>query len=53
VALVTFTVTVHEPAAGMVAPASVTFPAPLAAVTVPPAHVVAPFAGVAFTTFAG
>src|SRR6185312_5247842 len=42
----TFTVTVHEPDAGIVAPESATLVPPLAAVTAPPAHVVAP-AGVA------
>ena len=52
VPLVTVTVTVHEPLAGIVPPESATLPPPLAAVTAP-AHVVAPFAGVAFTRFAG
>src|SRR5882672_12470637 len=39
VALVTFTVTVHEPLAGTVAPVSATLVPLLAAVTVAPAHV--------------
>src|SRR5438132_48358 len=52
-ALVTFTVTVHEPLAGIVAPERATLAPPLAAVTAPPAQVVAPDAGVALTTFAG
>jgi hypothetical protein len=53
VALVTFTVTVQEPLAGIAAPESPTLVALFAAVTVPPAQVVAPEAGVAFTRFAG
>ena len=48
-ALVTVTVTVHEPLAGMVAPESAALVPAFAAVTVPPAQVVAPEAGVAFT----
>ena len=40
--VVTFTVTVHEPVAGTVPPASATLVPLLAAVTVPPPHVVAP-----------
>ena len=48
---VTFTVTVHEPPAGTVAPESATELPPAAAVTVPPAQVVAP-AGVAVFTIA-
>src|SRR5262252_1398887 len=52
-ALVTVTVTVQEPFAGMVPLASARVPPPLAAVTVPTPHVVAPPAGVAFTTPAG
>ena len=51
--LVTVTVTVHEPLAGIVPPESATLAPPLAAVTVPPAQVVAPEAGVALTRFAG
>src|SRR5205814_5471288 len=53
VPLVTVTVTVHEPLAGIVPPESATLPPPLAAVTAPPTHVVAPFAGFALTRFAG
>ncbi len=53
VADVTFTVTVHEPLAGTVAPESVALVPPLAAVTVPPAHVVAPEAEAVFTRPAG
>src|SRR5690349_6588083 len=49
----TFTVTVHEPLAGMAPPESATDGPPSAAVTVPPAHVVVPVAGVAFTSPAG
>ena len=52
-AQVTFTVTVHEPLAGTVAVASATLVPLLAAVTVPPAHVVAPLAAAVFTRFAG
>jgi hypothetical protein len=43
------TVTVHEPLAGIVAPASDTVPPPFAAVTLPPAQLVAA-AGVALFT---
>jgi hypothetical protein len=53
VADVTFTVTVHEPLAGMVAPESATLVPLLAAVTVPPTHVVAPEALVVFTRPSG
>src|SRR6185503_20688881 len=53
VALVTLTVTVHEPLAGMVAPESATEVPALAAVTVPPAHVVAPAGVAVFTRPAG
>src|SRR6266849_3195130 len=53
VALVTLTVTVHEPLAGTVAPESATLVPLLAAVTVPPAQVVAPLALAVFTRFAG
>src|SRR6185312_16945845 len=42
VPLVTLTVTVQEPEAGIVPPESATLVPLLAAVTVPPAHVVAP-----------
>src|SRR5438270_702956 len=52
-ALVTLTVTVHVPLAGMVAPLNATLAAPFTAVTLPPTHVVAPEAGFALTTFAG
>ena len=48
-ALVTFTVTVQLPAAGMVPPVSATELPPFAAVAVPP-HVVATFDGVALTS---
>src|SRR5439155_22240646 len=47
------TVTVHEPLAGIVPPESATLVALLTAVTVPPAHVVAPLAAAVFTRFAG
>src|SRR6185312_9206988 len=50
---VTFTVTVHEPEAGIVPPESATLVPLLAAVTVPPAHVVAPEAEAVFTRPAG
>jgi hypothetical protein len=50
---VTFTVTVQEPLAGIVPAESATLLTPLAAVTTPPTHVVAPVAGVAFTRPAG
>ena len=50
---VTLTVTLQLPEAGMVAPASATLAAPFAAVTVPPAHVVAPLAEAVFTRPAG
>ena len=54
VADVTFTVTVHEPLAGTVAPESATLPPPFAAVTVaPPPQVVAPLALAVLTRFAG
>ena len=53
VALVTFTVTVQLPEAGIVAPLRTTLVPLLAAVTVPPAHVVAPDADAVFTRFAG
>ena len=53
VELVTLTVTVHEPLAGIVPPESAALAPPFAAVTAPPAHVVAPDAGVALTTLAG
>ena len=53
VALVTLTVTVHEPLAGTVAPESATLPPLLAAVTVPPAQVVAPEAEAVLTRFTG
>ena len=43
----TLTLTVHEPLAGMVPLESATEVPPLAAVTIPPAQVVAPLAGVA------
>ena len=52
-ALVTLTVTLHEPLAGIVAPESATLAPALTAVTVPPAQVVAPEAGLAFTRFTG
>jgi hypothetical protein len=52
-ALVTFTVTVHEPLAGIVAPESATVLPPLAAVTTPPTQVVAPEAEAVFTRPAG
>ena len=52
-ALVTFTVTVQEPEAGIVPPDSATLVPLLAAVTVPPAHVVAPDALAVFTNPAG
>src|SRR5438045_2254285 len=51
-ALVTFTVTVHEPLAGTVPLASATLAPLFAAVSVPP-HVVAPLAEAVFTRFAG
>src|SRR5258706_14375084 len=50
---VTFTVTVHEPLAGTVAPESATLRPVFAAVTVPPAHVVAPPAAAVLTRVAG
>ena len=53
VALVTFTVTVHEPPAGMVPPESATLAPLLAAVTVPAPHVVAPAGVAVFTRPAG
>ncbi len=53
VLLVTFTVTVHEPPAGIVAPESATLLPLLAAVTVPPTHVVAPLAAAVLVTVAG
>ncbi len=53
VALVTFTVTVHEPLAGTVAPDNAALVPLLAAVTVPPTHVVAPEADAVFTRPAG
>ena len=49
---VTFTVTVHDPPAGMVAPESCTLLPLLAAVTTPP-QVVAPPAAAVFTRPAG
>ena len=49
IALVTFTVTVQEPDAGIVPPESATLVPPLVAVTAPPAQLVAPVAGVALT----
>ncbi len=49
VLLVTLTVTVQEPLAGIVPPVSATVLPPFVAVTVPPVHVVAP-AGVALLT---
>ena len=52
-ALVTLTVTVQEPLAGIVAPDNATVPPPLAAVTVPPAHVVEPAGVAVFTRFTG
>ncbi len=52
-ALVTFTVTVHEPLAGMGAPESATLAPLFTAVTVPPAQVVAPPAAAVFTSPAG
>ena len=53
VALVTLTVTVHEPLAGIVPAESATLLPLFAAVTVPPAHVVAPLAAAVFTIPAG
>src|SRR5258706_550891 len=53
VADVTFTVTLHEPFAGTVPPASATLVPLLAAVTTPAPHVVAPPAAAVLTTFAG
>src|ERR1700674_3873559 len=53
IALVTLTVTVHEPLAGTVPLASATLVPLLAAVTVPAPHVVAPLAEDVFTRFAG
>ncbi len=50
---VTFTVIVHAPLAGTVAPESARLLPPLAAVTVPPAQVVAPLAEPVFTRPAG
>ena len=53
-ALVTFTVTVHEPLAGIVPPESATLVPLLAAVTVPAPHVVvAPLAAAVLTRPAG
>ena len=52
-ALVTFTVTVHEPPAGIVPPESAALVPLFAAVTVPPVHVVAPEADAVFTRPAG
>ncbi len=52
-ALVTLTVTVHDPVAGTVPPESATLIPLFAAVTVPPAHVVAPLALAVFTRLAG
>ena len=52
-ALVTFTVTVHEPLAGMVPPESATLVPLLAAVTVPAPQVVAPEGDAVFTRPAG
>src|SRR5258707_14505019 len=51
--LVTSTVTVQLRGGGMVAPLAPTLGLPLMATTVPPAHVVAPLAGLALTRFAG
>ena len=53
VALVTFTLTVHEPEAGTVAPDSARLVPLFAAVTVAPAQVVAPEADAVFTSPAG
>ena len=53
VAPVTFTVTVHEPLPGIVAPESETLVPLLAAVAVPPAHVVDGLAAAVFTRPAG
>ena len=53
VALVTFTVTVHEPLAGTVAPESARLVPLFAAVTVAPAQVLAPEADAVFTRFSG
>ena len=52
-ALVTFTVTVQLPEAGIVAPESATEAALFAAVTLPPAQVVAPLAEAVLTRPAG
>ncbi len=52
-ALVTFTVTLHEALAGTVAPARATLVPLLAAVTVPPAQFVAPAAAAVLTRLAG
>src|ERR1700674_2149300 len=52
-ALETLTVTVHEPLAGIVAPESATLGPLLAAVTVPPTHVVVPFGVAVLVRFAG
>ncbi len=49
----TFTVTVQEPDAGMVPPESATLPPLAVAVTVPPAHVVAPAGVAVLVTFTG
>jgi len=52
-ALVTFTLTVQEPEAGIVPPESATLVPLFAAVTVPPTHVVAPEGDAVFTRFEG
>ena len=52
-ALVIFTVTLQLPLAGIVAPLNATEPPPAAAVTVPPAQVVAPLGVPVLTRFAG
>jgi hypothetical protein len=52
-ALVTFTVIVQEPDAGIVPPESATLLAPLFAVTAPPAQLVAPAGAAVFTRPAG
>ncbi len=51
-ALWTFTVTVHEPLAGIVAPVMPSVEPPAIAATVPP-HVVAPAGAAAFTRLDG
>src|SRR5258706_5332091 len=53
VPLVTFTVTVQEPLAGIVAPESATLGPLFAAVTLPPAQVVAPAGVPVLVTFTG